>query len=101
MKMEWFQLRVLPPPFKRRSEHFTMRSFFTRCRQLRHFPYREYKRLAFASRILAQTLRAMKRARPGILPEFFERIALLQKELPLSEHAQGAVQGVLDDALAT
>jgi hypothetical protein len=51
--------------------------------------------------LFAQTLLAMKRARPDILPEFVERIALLQKECPLPEPAQGVVQGILDEALAT
>lgn len=50
--------------------------------------------------LFAQTLRAMKRARPDILSEFAERIALLQKEHALPEPAQGVVQGILDEVLA-
>lgn len=51
--------------------------------------------------LFAQTLRAMKEARPDILMEFVERIALLQKEFPLTEPAKSVVQAILDDALAT
>lgn len=51
--------------------------------------------------LLAQTLLAMKSVRPDILPEFAERIALLQKEKPLAEPALGVVQQIFDDALAT
>jgi hypothetical protein len=50
--------------------------------------------------LLAHTLRAMKRARPDILPEFKDRIALLQREKPLSEPAQGIVQRIINEALA-
>lgn len=51
--------------------------------------------------LFAQTLRAMKRVRPDILPEYAERIALLQKEHVLPEPAQEVVQGILDEALET
>jgi tetratricopeptide (TPR) repeat protein len=47
--------------------------------------------------LLAQTLLAMKRARPDILPEFKEKLALLQKEKPLSEPAHGVVQRMLNE----
>lgn len=50
--------------------------------------------------LLAQTLLSMKSVRPDILPEFAERIALLQKEKPLVEPAQGVVQEIFDEALA-
>lgn len=50
--------------------------------------------------LLAQTLLSMKSVRPDILPEFAERIALLQKEKPLPESAQGVVQQIFDEALA-
>lgn len=49
--------------------------------------------------LLAQTLLAMKRARPDILPEFIGKIGLLQKEKPLKEPAQAVVQRLLDEAL--
>lgn len=49
--------------------------------------------------LLAQTVRAMKRARPDILGEFKDRIALLQKEKPLLEPAQGIVQRIFDETL--
>lgn len=50
--------------------------------------------------LFAQTVRAMKTARPDILPEFVERIALLQKDHALPEPAHGVVQEILDKALA-
>ena len=49
--------------------------------------------------LLVQTLAAFKRVRPEILPEFKERIALLQKEKPLPEPAQGVVQRMINEAL--
>lgn len=49
--------------------------------------------------LLAQTLLAMKIVRPNILPEFAERIALLQKEKPLVEPAQGLLQRLFDEAM--
>jgi hypothetical protein len=51
--------------------------------------------------LLAQTLLAMKRVRPDILPEFTERMALLQKEHPLAEPAQAVLQRLFKEALAT
>jgi tetratricopeptide (TPR) repeat protein len=50
--------------------------------------------------LLAQTLRAMSQARPDILPEFREKLAVLQKEHPLPDPAHGIVQAMLDQALA-
>jgi hypothetical protein len=50
--------------------------------------------------LLAQTLLAMKRARPGILLEFKEKLALLQKEHPLREPQHSVVQRMLNEALA-
>lgn len=50
--------------------------------------------------LLAQTLLAMKRVRPDILPEFAERLALLQKEHPLTEPAHAVLQRLFNDALA-
>lgn len=49
--------------------------------------------------LLAQTLLAMKRVRPDILPEFKDRLALIQKEHPLQEPAQGLIQKLFDEAL--
>ena len=49
--------------------------------------------------LLAQTLLAMKRCQPDILPEFAERVRLLQEEHPLVEAAQGVVQGIIDEAM--
>lgn len=48
--------------------------------------------------LLAQTLLSMKRVRPDILAEFKEKIALLQKEKPLVEPAQGIVQRLFTEA---
>jgi tetratricopeptide (TPR) repeat protein len=50
--------------------------------------------------LLAQTLLAMKRVRPDILPEFRDKLALLQKEKPLQEPAHTIVQRTIDQALA-
>ena len=49
--------------------------------------------------LLVQTLSYMKRVRPEILPEFKEKLALLQKEKPLSEPAQGVVQRMFNEVL--
>lgn len=49
--------------------------------------------------LLAQTIHAMKRPRPDILPEFTDRIALLQKEQPLPEPANAIVQRILNEAV--
>ena len=48
--------------------------------------------------LLTQTLLGMKRARPDILPEYRDKIALLQKEKPLPEPAHGVVQRLLNEA---
>lgn len=50
--------------------------------------------------LLAQTLLAMKHAQPDILPEFAERVRLLQEEHPLTEAAQVVVQSIIDEAMA-
>jgi hypothetical protein len=50
--------------------------------------------------LLAQTLAGMKRVRPDILPEFKDKIALLQKEKSLTEPAQGVVQRIINEVLA-
>lgn len=50
--------------------------------------------------LLAQTLLAMKRCQPDILPEFAERVKSLQKDYPLIEAEQGVVQGIIDEAMA-
>jgi hypothetical protein len=42
----------------------------------------------------------MKKVRPEILPEFKDKLALLQKEKPLSEPAHGVVQRILNEVLA-
>jgi hypothetical protein len=49
--------------------------------------------------LLAQTLLTMKKARPDILREFGEKIAMLQKQAPLPEPAQSVVQRLFHDAL--
>jgi tetratricopeptide (TPR) repeat protein len=50
--------------------------------------------------LLAQTLLAMKKARPDILPEFKDKLVLLQKEKPLPEPAPGVVQRLFNEVLA-
>lgn len=50
--------------------------------------------------LLTQTLAGMKRVRPDILPEFKDKIALLQKEKPLSEPAQAVVQRIINEVFA-
>ena len=47
--------------------------------------------------LLAQTLLAMKRVRPGILSEFTERVAMLQQEYPLCEPAQSVLQRLFNE----
>jgi tetratricopeptide (TPR) repeat protein len=51
--------------------------------------------------LLAQTLLAMKRVRPDILPEFTERLVMLQKEQSLPEPAHAVIQRLIDEVLAT
>jgi hypothetical protein len=43
----------------------------------------------------------MKRARPDILLEFKDKIALLQNEKPLPEPAHGVVQRLLNEVFTT
>ena len=50
--------------------------------------------------LFAQTLLAMNRIRPDILPEFAERAARLQKEHPLVGPAQQRLQTLFDEAFA-
>lgn len=50
--------------------------------------------------LLVATLRAMKRVRPDVLPEFSDRVAALQKAHPLDDVAQGLVQQLFDEAFA-
>ena len=50
--------------------------------------------------LLAQTLSSMKRVRPDILPEFGEKVELLQKQMPLYEPVQSVVQRIINEALA-
>jgi tetratricopeptide (TPR) repeat protein len=50
--------------------------------------------------LLAQTLLAMKRAQPNVLPEFKEKIELLQREKLLNQPAQGIVQRLVHDAFS-
>jgi hypothetical protein len=52
-----------------------------------------------ARALMAQTFWTMKFARPEILPEFKERVAMLQREHALSEPAQSVVQRILNEAL--
>lgn len=50
--------------------------------------------------LLAQTLQSMKRVRPVVLPEFKEKIDLLQKEKPLPEPAHGVIQRIINEVFA-
>ncbi len=50
--------------------------------------------------VFAHTLKAMKRVRPEILPEFQPRAELLQQEKPLSEPARSVVARILADSFA-
>lgn len=47
--------------------------------------------------LLIQTLLAMKKVRPDILPEFKDKLNLLQKEKPLTQSADGIVQRILNE----
>ncbi len=51
--------------------------------------------------LLGETLSAMKRVRPDILPEFKERLALLQTEHPLTQPAQEVIQRRITEIFAT
>lgn len=48
--------------------------------------------------LLAQSLLALKRVRPDILPEFRDKVARLQTEQPLLEPARAVVQRLMDDS---
>jgi Flp pilus assembly protein TadD len=50
--------------------------------------------------LLAQTLSAMKKVRPEIPPEFKDKLALLQKDHPLSEPAHSIVQRIINEVFA-
>ena len=43
----------------------------------------------------------MKRPRPEVVPEFKDKIILLQKEKQLAEPAQSVVQRIFNEVLAT
>ena len=49
--------------------------------------------------LFAQTLAAMKRARPNVVGEFQDKAALLQKNHPLPGAAQGVIDRILHEAL--
>lgn len=51
--------------------------------------------------LFAHTLRAMKRVRPQLLPEFRSSVDLLQKTHPLPEPAQSVIAHVLADVFAS
>lgn len=48
--------------------------------------------------LLANTLLAMKHARPDVVDEFRDKLSLLRKEHPLQEPAQSVIQRIIDDA---
>ncbi len=50
--------------------------------------------------LFVQTLLAMKRARPAVLPEYRDKVTRLQKEKPLAEPAHSVVQRMLSEVLA-
>lgn len=50
--------------------------------------------------LFAQTLAAMKRARPDVVGEFQDKAALLQKKHPLPSAAQGVIERIISEALA-
>jgi tetratricopeptide (TPR) repeat protein len=47
--------------------------------------------------LMAQTINAMRRVRPDIVPEFANKWGLLQKEKPLSEPMQTVIKRILED----
>jgi hypothetical protein len=51
--------------------------------------------------LLVQTLSGLKKVRPEIVPEFKDKVALLQKQHPLQEPAQSVVQRMFNDVLAS
>jgi len=50
--------------------------------------------------LMAQTFWTMKLARPDILPEFNERVEMIQREHPLPDPAQSVVQRVFNEAFS-
>jgi tetratricopeptide (TPR) repeat protein len=50
--------------------------------------------------LLAQTVSAMKKARPDIVPEFQEKLARLEREKPLGTAAHEIVRRIIEDALS-
>lgn len=60
----------------------------------------DYPQNVGARILLAQTLAGMKRVRPDILPEFKDKIALLQKEKRLPEPAQSVIQRIINETLS-
>ena len=50
--------------------------------------------------LLAQTLVALKVARPAVVAEFKDRVTLLQKERPLHEPAHAVVQRIFNEVFA-
>ena len=49
--------------------------------------------------LLAQTLLSMRKVRPDIMPEFKDRVQLLQVEKPLTPPAHGVLQRMIDEAV--
>lgn len=49
--------------------------------------------------LLAQTLLSMRKVRPDIMPEFRDKVKLLQSEKPLTPPAHGVLQRMMDEAL--
>lgn len=60
----------------------------------------EYPQNVAVRILFAQTLLAMKRARPTVVAEYPEKVARLQREKPLSEPAHSVVQRMLNEVLA-
>lgn len=50
--------------------------------------------------LFAQTLAAMKRARPDVVGEFRDKVALLQKNHPLPGAAHGVIERIIKESLA-
>ncbi len=49
--------------------------------------------------LLAQTLLSMRKVRPDIMPEFRDKIQLLQSEKPLAPPAHGVLKRMMDEAV--
>ena len=49
--------------------------------------------------LLAQTLLSMRKVRPDIMPEFRDKILLLQSENPLESPAHGVIQRMISEAI--